>query len=397
MGVAGDSELDLTSGLVYLRTMTFLQLEKKKNNKLFVYDSSLNFELPPKLDRTWGFSSEFLKHGTIFAQAVAESQEISDVAGPFLDEYKKNSTRIKTCLDTYKICDINKKNFKLIELVPKNILIDFGDTINKITDYVLDNNKIQSYYKNLMEICEIVDDIKSRKVNFVSDEETELFTKLKKNKKMIYTVFSGKTYRLGTGHNSFPMNLKKEWRSLIVPENHLIADLDFNGMDIRIFIGLLGKEQPETDIHLFNQELLGTRDRNETKLKFFSWFYDETKTNIKLDSYYDRHFLLDKYVDKDYTILTPYDKQVKSDSFHCLNHLIQTTASFVFWEQAYKVFNKLRNKKTFIKFLNHDSIVLDIHKDELELLKELQDIFSQTNKFGKFKTTLKVSERWGKQ
>jgi len=375
--------------------MTFVQLENRNKSQIYVYDSLLTSKIPNKLDRTWGFSSKFVQHGTIFAQIVAESQAISDIVSPFSDEYKDNSTKIKTCLDTYKICGINRKKFSIQELVPKETLISFGNTINKITDYVLDNDSVQPYYRNLIEICEMVDDIKTRTINFQPDEENELFNKFKRNNKMLYSVFTGKTSRLGTQPNSFPMNLKKEWRKFIVPENDFIADLDFNGMDIRIFIGLMNKEQPKDDIHVFNQKIICCDDRNETKTKFFSWFYDEHKTNVNLEAYYDRHFLLDKYVKEGYTILTPYGKTVKSDSFHWFSHLIQTTASYVFWEQAYKVFSKLKNKKTFINFLNHDSIVLDVSKEDLELLEELKETFSKTTKFGEFRTSLKVSERWG--
>ncbi len=189
------------------------------------------------------------------------------------------------------------------------------------------------------------------------------------------------------------MNVQKELRKYIIPENDGFVEIDVNGMDIRIFIALLGREQPENDIHVFNQEILGVTERSEAKQKFFSWFYDQSKKNRKLDNYYDRTILLDRYADAQYNLTTPFKKQLPSDDFHWLNHLVQTTASMTFWEQSAKVDRLLEGKRTFIKQLNHDSILLDFSDKDSDLLDKLLDTFSNT-RFGKFRSTMTKWDRW---
>ena len=59
----------------------------------------------------------------------------------------------------------------------------------------------------------------------------------------------------------------------------------------------------------------------------------------------------------------------------------------------YKVWEFLENKKSFIKFCNHDSIMIDLHiKDQYEI-NSVKELFSNT-RFGKFKVNCLGGKTW---
>ena len=93
-------------------------------------------------------------------------------------------------------------------------------------------------------------------------------------------------------------------------------------------------------------------------------------------------------------ITTFFDRTIESDEFHALNYIIQSTASDLFLKQALKIDKLLEGKKSFISFMIHDSFVIDFHKGDKALLKDIIEIFSDTE-FGKFKTNLKIGTDFG--
>ena len=54
----------------------------------------------------------------------------------------------------------------------------------------------------------------------------------------------------------------------------------------------------------------------------------------------------------------------------------------------------LRDKKSFVAFTMHDSVVLDFCKHEHHLVKEIKDIF-ENNMFGKFLSTVSIGRNYG--
>lgn len=372
--------------------MTFITLETQKNALSFYEDGKiLTNSLPKRLDRTWSFNSFCDNNTTTIAQLLAECQDIRTPASEQLQSrHKEISEKIKCSLQTFKNIGIDTKDYTILDRVPKWQLVELGSTMAEIVDEICSTREKQPYYQNLVDINRVIYRISSKQIRFDAGDKQGYIPKVSSVR---YKLFGSKTCRLTTGKDSFPMNIQKELRKYIIPENDGFVEIDVNGMDIRIFIALLGREQPENDIHVFNQEILGVTERSEAKQKFFSWFYDQSKKNRKLDNYYDRTILLDRYADAEYNLTTPFKKQLPSDDFHWLNHLVQTTASMTFWEQSAKVDRLLEGKRTFIKQLNHDSILLDFSDKDSELLSKLLDTFSNT-RFGKFRSTMTKWDRW---
>ncbi|HCI69354.1 MAG TPA: hypothetical protein DHV30_01640, partial [Balneola sp.] len=85
-----------------------------------------------------------------------------------------------------------------------------------------------------------------------------------------------------------------------------------------------------------------------------------------------------------------------ADDYHALNYLIQSTASDLFLEQAYKVFKILQdnNSKSYVSMLIHDSMILDFDRKDYKLLNQIRDTFKQT-RYGEMKLNIQVGRTLG--
>mgnify|MGYP003121587779 FL=1 len=88
----------------------------------------------------------------------------------------------------------------------------------------------------------------------------------------------------------------------------------------------------------------------------------------------------------DGTVRTPYHRNMKEvDQHHALNYLVQSTAAELCLKQALKIDHLLRTQSegSFVAFLIHDSIIIDIKKEDASLLRTMEGLMQSTN-FGKF-------------
>ena len=92
----------------------------------------------------------------------------------------------------------------------------------------------------------------------------------------------------------------------------------------------------------------------------------------RLNKNYDKDTLVNNHWDGEY-IRTPFARDIKSDQHHALNYLIQSTAADLALEQAVKIRDLIRGRKTKIAFIIHDSVVLDFCSEDKELFNTLMD------------------------
>ena len=64
------------------------------------------------------------------------------------------------------------------------------------------------------------------------------------------------------------------------------------------------------------------------------------------------------------------------------------------YENTSKINELLKDRKTFVAFIIHDCIVLDLSKKDLDLVDDLVDTFSIT-RFGNFKSSIKAGKTLG--
>tara|TARA_R110002094_G_scaffold71246_1_gene79814 strand:+ start:95 stop:688 length:594 start_codon:yes stop_codon:yes gene_type:complete len=174
--------------------------------------------------------------------------------------------------------------------------------------------------------------------------------------------------------------MNKEFRSVVKPTNSHFLELDFNAAEIRTLLALAGAKQPLEDIHAWNLAQgmgEGVKTREDAKKAFFSWLYDEKKKNEKLEQIYKRSDVINDHF-KGGQVTTPFGNTMPADRHHSLSYLIQGTTAEMVLRQAIKIDEFLKEYKSFISFTVHDSIIVDISKDEINLVPKLIEMFADT-------------------
>lgn len=313
--------------------------------------------------------------------------------------------KAKVFLKTFQNSKINLNEVCFYDLVPKKFLLEFYGVKNEITNFVFENYKKPKNYDFLKNLHFLLKEIQQNELNIDISNLDHSRQKVRdnvgkvrnKSQRIIYNPWKAITGRLTTEKNSFPiLTLNKELRSALKPKNDLFVELDFNSAELRVLLGLLGKEQPKEDIHAWVSEHIfkNKYNRDETKKKVFAWLYNPKAKNKSLNEFLDRDKVLEKYYMKG-KVITPYNRAIDSDISKAVNYLIQSTASDMLLTSAIKINEQLRNKKSFVSFCIHDSIVIDMSKDDKDTIDQLTNIFSET-KFGDLKVNLSIGRDFGK-
>ena len=365
------------------------------------------YHYPNNLDltHTWAYSSHFDDKYLEYAHLWCSGKNLDDICPESLkEEWGIINKRSKAFLLSFQEAKINLDDICFYDAVPKKFLIEYYSLKNKITDWVFEHHKKPKNYDFLLELVTFLDKLKKQKLNlrvnnldFINPKVRVNFNKIKNCNNVIeYTPWVTATGRLSTTQNSFPiLTLNKELRDVIIPQNDLFIELDYNSAELRTFLGLLDKEQPQDDLHSWIQKnIFNDRfSREETKKKVFAWLYNPKASNKKLNNYFDRGLLLKKYYIAGYAE-TPYGRQIEVEEEKALNYIIQSTTSDLFLTAMLKIDKMLADKRSFISFSIHDSLILDFAQEDKPLLDEIIKEFSK-NKFGVFKTNLSIGKSFG--
>ena len=193
-----------------------------------------------------------------------------------------------------------------------------------------------------------------------------------------YDIFGSRTGRLTTKPNSFPiLNLKKQFRQAIKPTNDLFVELDYNAFERRVMLFLMNKPQPNIDIHEWNVSNVyrGAPTRDEAKTKIFAWLYNLDSNDRLPEKVYNRQEIINKYWDGA-KVVNPFGRAIESDKFHAISYLIQSTAVDIVLRQMIEIDKLLKDKKSFIAFTVHDSVVIDMASEDFKMLSEIKNKFS---------------------
>tara|TARA_R110000796_G_scaffold4338_5_gene16847 strand:+ start:4522 stop:5742 length:1221 start_codon:yes stop_codon:yes gene_type:complete len=392
--------------------LLFQGLDDKSECVGIYCDGKLIFDdesFPDNLSKTWKYSSYLRGRESIeYANLYIQDKTIEQVVPEYLlDDWNDVSDRLSAFTRSLKIANVNCDEHCIYDLTPKRFLVELCEVKNRITDYVIKNYKRPERYDFLLKVCQMLEDISNsplkldhQRLNvYMSGNKTKQFAEsiARSSGCIKYNQFGTKTGRLTTRPSSFPvLTLRKEMRDVVVPHNDYFLELDFNGAEARVMMGLLNKPQPEQDIHLFHQTEVfgGTQDRDRVKTAFFAWLYgsaasarsDEGKI---LRGFYNKEAILDKYWDGK-SVYTCYRKEIKDvDEHHALNYIIQSTTAELTLLQALKINHLLGalGAKSKISCIIHDAIVLDFSIEDEHLLGDIKKLMSST-KFGEFKINI---------
>lgn len=365
-----------------------------------------------KLTRTWSYHPRLSEKSVQYAQLYAKGMNLDDVCPSFLkEEWEKIIERHSAFYKSFRLSGVSTREHCFYDLVPSSFTRNYFRIKSLISEYVLNNFEKPKNYEDLVRLTEIIDDIKGRNLNIdfkflnrmsYNDMFLEFSKKIRNKKQRIkYNIFGTVTGRLSCKSDSFPiLNLKKEYRGVLKPNNDIFVELDFNGSQLRTLLALNDVKVPAIDIHnwnmkqmkgIYNEELT----REQVKSKIFAWLYNPNSSLgiPKLESLYNKKNILDKWWDGK-RIKTPFGDELESDEWHALNYLIQRTEATNFYRRVYEVHKLLKNTKSFVAALIHDSLLIDLSIEDKGLLCEIINTFGKTD-LGEWKINCKVGNTFG--
>ena len=386
--------------------MLFQTLDDKKEC-VGIYYGELLFDkrLPDDITHTWSYSSFLRDRDIEYAKLYCGGITLDKACPEALTErWEASRDKLKAFIKSFNTARVSLDENCFFDLVPEKFLIEFCRVKNQICEHIFDNYEKPKNYDYLVSLTEIIEDIKYRRLN-INPKNLSMFEadhrKFAQNLSKIehsckFNIYGTKTGRLTTEPRSFPiLTLKKELRCVIEPHNDYFVELDFNAAELRTLIALQGKVQPEGDIHEWNVKNVyrGLLTRDEAKKRIFAWLYNPESQDYLSSRYFSRDRVVQKYFTEGH-VTTFFDKVIPSEERTALNYIIQSTCAENVLRQMIKVSNYLKGCRSYVAFPIHDSIVLDLSKEDRERLPEIIDIFSNTA-LGKFKVNVGVGTNFG--
>lgn len=355
---------------------------------------------------TWDYSPTFGSKQMELACLYAGTKNIEEACSHEMRErYNVLRSKIRAYMKSFMTAQVPLDENCFFDLVPASFIHELFSARSAIIKEIFETRKRPDNYDFLYNLNKMIYEISENEVkvnmkNLPVIGEIRNASKMKK--KVKYNMFGTVTGRLSAEHDNFPiLTMNKNLRCIVEPTNDFLLELDYNAFEPRVLLALNGKKQPNTDLHEWNKDnvFLGT-NRDGAKKRFLAWMYDERGTTTlppqqdkKVKMFYDKNIVRGKYYDGG-TVKNHYGREIKADNEHAINYILQSTASDIFLRQAIKINDLLKGKKTFIKFLIHDSIVMDVSAEDKQLIKDICNVFAITD-FGKFMITKKVGKNYG--
>tara|TARA_R110000765_G_scaffold186008_1_gene291648 strand:+ start:1214 stop:2392 length:1179 start_codon:yes stop_codon:yes gene_type:complete len=357
------------------------------------------------LTHTWTPTSHYRNKKIEYAQIWCHGQSLAAACPPSLKEqWQLLNTMARAYINSFNKAQINLNRVCIYDLLPEHFLLDFYEAKNQICEHVFNTGTRPKNYEFMHDLLIMLKEIEQKQLNIQMDNLEYSNNKVRQGlnkvrsaqKNIVYNPWVTATGRLSASQNSFPiLTLNKELRSALVPNNDFFVELDYNSAELRVLLGLLGQQQPEGDIHSWIAQSIYNNKytRDETKKKVFSWLYNPKAKNKKLNQLLDREKVHDIFY-KDAHVHTPFNRELPCPSEKAVSYIVQSTTSDLFLTSAIKISKMLQNKKSYVAFCIHDSLVIDFAKEDQGLIEDLIKQFSSTM-YGTFKTNLSVGKNFG--
>ena len=295
---------------------------------------------------------------------------------------KKIESHLKAALSA----KVSLEDECFFDLLPRHQLLKWFQIKQQALQAIKDNIEKEDDYDILHKIHVLT--------SIIARQDIQFGTKVGQ---VIYDIFGSATGRLTTKKGSVPvLTLKKEQRDLLRPQNDLYLELDLNAAEIRMLMALSGREQPQGDIHewvmknVFDDNI----KRSQAKIELFAWLYNPSNSKSRFDQIFSRQIFRDFYFCEKQLLTTPFGRKLRVDERKAQNYLLQSTTSDQVLENAYVIQKMLDGKKSKIAFTLHDSIILDMAKEDAIMIRDIKNQFENT-RWGKFMSTCKIGKTFG--
>ncbi len=302
------------------------------------------------------------------------------------EDYKSAAAQIDAQRKACITAKINILDACFFDVLPKPQLVKWLSHRELALQNLYQKVKKPTDYDILHKIHVLVTNISNQVVNYNS-----------KQGRVLYNVFGSATGRLTTKRGSVPvLTLKKDQRGLLKPQNDAFVELDLNAAEIRMLMALSGREQPGGDIHewVVDNVFENSISRKQAKLELFSWLYNPSNSKSRFDKIFSREIFRDFYFSENETLKTPFGRQLKVEERKAQNYLLQSSTSDQVLENAYEIQKILMGKKSNIAFTLHDSIILDMSRNDAIMLRDIKKQF-ETTRWGNFASSCKIGKTFG--
>lgn len=388
--------------------MIFQPLDTKSDCIGYYADNTLQPHVPlPPDGGTWDYTPHL--HGDLYelGRLYSHGAALTDVCPEDMKaDWEEIKKTLRSCLKAFRTSHLSLEDNCFYDVIPEFFLYRYLETKNQITQHVLDTYPRPANYEAMYDLVEMLSDIRERPLNInisnighlLSSVRGVNFRRTLQSVRHVcdYNPWGTITGRLATNPHSFPiLTMNKEFRGCIEPKNDWLVELDFNAAELRTLLALTGAEQPKNDIHDWNVKNVFDKKltREEAKVKTFAWLYS-SKKNKDLERLYDKDLVRNKYWDG-FKIETDYGRIIDNvDEHHALNYIVQSTTIDMVHEQACKVYEFLKGRKSHISFLIHDAVYIDLASEDRYELLNLLDTFKKT-RYDMFKVNVSAGKNLG--
>ena len=361
----------------------------------------------PMQGKTWDFSSHLPGAQYEIAQIYTHGRTLTEACPSELKkEWEEIKKTLKSCLKAFHTSRVSLQENCFYDVVPEYFLFRYLDTKTKITKHIIENTPRPANYNFMYNLVEMLSGIQQHQLHIdigpikhlLSSVRGRNFHRALETIKHVcdYNPWGTVTGRLATKPNTFPiLTMNKEFRACVRPTNDWLLELDFNAAELRVLLALAGVEQPKNDIHDWNVKNVFDNKvtRAAAKEKTFAWLYS-SKENKQLERLYNKDLVRNKYWDG-CKIETDYGRTIENvDEHHALNYIVQSTTIDMVHEQAYKVYELLKGRKSHISFLIHDAVYIDLAEEDRYEILNLLDIFKKT-RYDMFKVNVSAGKNLG--
>ncbi len=388
--------------------MLFQVLDNKKDCVGYYANNTLHAgEVLPLEGETWDYSPHLRGARYEIARIYGDGATLTDVCPEEIrEEWGNIKKRLKASLKAFRTAHFSLEENCFYDAVPEYFLFQYLLAKNNITQHVLQTYPRPHNYDFMYNLIEMLCSIRSQTLSIDIDPIKHLLSSVRgqnfhrtlQSIKPVcdYNPWGTVTGRLTTNPNTFPiLTMNKEFRACVKPKNDWFIELDFNAAELRTLLALSDVEQPKNDIHDWNVKNVfdGKLTRAEAKVKTFAWLYS-TKKNKDLELLYTKDLVKNKYWDG-FKIETDYGRIIKDvDEHHALNYIVQSTTIDMVHEQAYKVYELLKGRKSNISFLIHDAVYIDLAEEDRYEILNLLDTFKKT-RYDIFKVNIAAGKNLG--
>ena len=389
--------------------MIFQPLDTKSDCIGYYADNTLQPHVPlPPHGSTWDYTPHL--HGDLYelGRLYSHGASLTDVCPEDMKaDWEEIKKTLRSCLKAFNTSRLSTDENCFYDLVPEYFLYQYLEAKNKITQHVIETYLRPANYEAMYGLVEMLSSIRSQTVSIDINPIRHLLMTVRGqnfhrtlqtvNHVCDYNPWGTITGRLSTNPNSLPiLTMNKEFRACIKPKNDWLVEFDFNAAELRTLIALTGEEQPQIDIHEWNRENIyrNIGSREDAKKRIFAWMYNSKSEDFLSNRAYDKETVKNKYWDGS-RVETDYGRVIENvDEHHALNYIVQSTTVDMVHEQAYKVYELLKGKKSHIAFLIHDAVYIDLADEDRNELLNLLDTFRKT-RYNLFKVNVSAGKNLG--